>query len=113
MKPSDEMIAALEKCGVEVSVDEDMMRITYYTKHGGEEDEEIPASEFGDANIAGWLRSAYDNYDVSYETYIWLDDTGHGSNGAPHEMKDVLSDKKEWENKLSELADAADSVAFG
>lgn len=113
MKPSNEMISALERCGVEVSVSEDMLTITYHTAHGGEENEEIPSSQFGDRNIAIWLRYTYDFYDVSYETYIWLDDTGHGKNGAPSEMEDVLADKKEWERKLSELADAAERVACG
>ena len=41
------------------------------------------------------LYTWFDNYDVSYETYIWLDDSGHGSNGAPYDMKDVYEDM-EW-----------------
>ena len=38
------------------------------------------------------IREVHDNYDVSEEAYLWLDNTGHGKNGAPYEMKDVLAD---------------------
>lgn len=45
----------------------------------------------------------YESYDVSYETYIWLDENGHGKNGAPYEMKGVLEDTMWVENELAEL----------
>lgn len=35
------------------------------------------------------------NFNVSSETYRWLDETGHGKNGAPHNMMDVYKDF-EW-----------------
>lgn len=41
------------------------------------------------------LKSYIDNFDVSYETYIWLDKFGHGTNGSPYEMEDVLNNTKE------------------
>lgn len=46
----------------------------------------------------------YESYDVSTETYIWLDEDGHGKNGAPYEMEKVLIDTQWVENELSELA---------
>lgn len=36
-----------------------------------------------------------ESYDISYETYIWLDNFGHGKDGAPYDMKDVYEDM-EW-----------------
>lgn len=45
----------------------------------------------------------YSDFDVSYETYIWLDDTGHGTNGAPYDMKDVYEDMQDCENMILEL----------
>ncbi len=47
-----------------------------------------------------------DGYDVSYETYIWLDKTGHGTNGAPYDMKDVYEDMEWFLEKATELRDA-------
>lgn len=45
----------------------------------------------------------YDSFDVSQETYLWLDNTGHGVNGAPYEMEDVLNDMKDCEQMILDL----------
>lgn len=45
----------------------------------------------------------YDNFDVSYETYLWLDSDGHGSNGAPYDMKDVYEDMAWCQNKIYDI----------
>lgn len=49
-------------------------------------------------------------YDVSYETYLWLDDEGHGSNGAPYDMKDVYEDMEWWKDSLENLANTLESL---
>lgn len=49
------------------------------------------------------IYAAYENYDVSTETYLWLDQSGHGTNGAPHDMKDVLADMESCEAMILEL----------
>ena len=49
------------------------------------------------------IYSVYEGYDVSYETYIWLDNTGHGRNGAPYELRDVLEDMEACEEMLLSL----------
>lgn len=41
------------------------------------------------------LADFIDGFDVSYETYLWLDEWGHGKNGAPYDMKDIYEDN-EW-----------------
>lgn len=45
----------------------------------------------------------YNDYDVSEATYIWLDETGHGKNGAPYDMKDVYKDMQECEGFILDL----------
>lgn len=42
-----------------------------------------------------FLRDTCDNWDTSEQTYAWLDNFGHGTNGAPYDMKDVYEDM-EW-----------------
>ena len=49
------------------------------------------------------IYQAYENYDVSEETYLWLDNTGHGKNGAPYELEAVLEDMKWCKNAILEL----------
>ncbi len=45
----------------------------------------------------------HSTYDVSYETYLWLDDTGHGRSGAPYEMREVLDDMQACKDMIKEL----------
>ena len=49
------------------------------------------------------LQDYVNDYDISYEAYIWLDDTGHGKNGAPYEMIDVYKDMEECLEMTKEL----------
>jgi len=44
-------------------------------------------------------------YDPSYEAHLWLDDTGHGKNGAPHNMVDVYNDMVACEGIIDEFID--------
>ena len=52
-----------------------------------ENDEDILYDNVEDAIYTYW-----EDFDVCYETYIWLDETGHGRNGAPYDMKDLYED---------------------
>lgn len=45
----------------------------------------------------------YQNFDVSYETYLRLDNTGHGKDNAPYEMEDVLEDMKACEQYIDDI----------
>ncbi|MBD5195084.1 MAG: hypothetical protein HDS87_05120 [Bacteroidales bacterium] len=52
------------------------------------------------------LEDFYEDYDVDYETYIWLDEFGHGKNGAPYRLRDVLDDMEATEKMIEELLDS-------
>ena len=99
-KSLNQFIRTAEKLGVHVNSFDSYIEIQYYTKHGGEEIIEVDKNE----NLAQYLADYDESYDPSEETYIWLDETGHGKNGAPHDMRDILADKEEWEGKIEELA---------
>lgn len=34
------------------------------------------------------------DYDVDYESYLWIDGDGHGKNGAPYHIKDIVADQE-------------------
>lgn len=55
--------------------------------------------------FANNIFECYNEFDVSEATYLWLDDTGHGKNGAPHDMKDVYKDMEECKEFVYELYD--------
>lgn len=59
-----------------------------------------------DANdLQNRLTDLHENYDVSYNTYIWLDDFGCGKNGAPEDMRDLYNDMEWVKNLHKEIAD--------
>ena len=48
----------------------------------------------------------YFNFDVSYETYSWLDEKDHGKNGAPYDMSDVYDYIQMYDRKVKMLRDS-------
>lgn len=49
---------------------------------------------------------SYDDFDISSEAYLWLDSEGHGTNGAPWDMRDVYDDFESSMNNILALHDA-------
>lgn len=49
------------------------------------------------------LSKYWAGFDVSQETYYWLDKTGHGKNGAPYEMKDIIRDFERFHEAIYDL----------
>ena len=56
------------------------------------------------------LNSRYTDFDCSEETYLWLDNTGHGTNGAPYDMKDLYEDMEACQEMIMELYRAFESA---
>lgn len=54
-------------------------------------------------NVADAIADYWECFDVSYETYIWLDENGHGKNGAPYDMSDVYKDTESCEKMIGDL----------
>ena len=63
-----------------------------------EDDEDIFYDNVEDAIYKYW-----EDFDVCYETYTWLDETGHGRNGAPNDMMDVYKDMQACEDMIHDL----------
>lgn len=55
------------------------------------------------ADFTNEILQYYNGYDPSEEAYLWIDDTGHGKNGAPYEMIDVYNDMVECKDFIYEL----------
>lgn len=70
-----------------------------------EDDEDI----FYD-NVADAIYTYFEDFDVCYETYIWLDETGHGKNGAPRNMADLYEDTKSCETMILDLWHALEGI---
>ena len=55
------------------------------------------------SSLAHDIFEYYDDFDISSEAYLWLDDEGHGINGAPYDMTDVYEDMKACKDMVEEL----------
>lgn len=62
------------------------------------------------ANLIGNIEDYYNSFDADEEAYLWLDSNGHGKNGAPYHMRDVLDDMEAVEDMIGELLDAIRDV---
>ena len=54
-------------------------------------------------NVAEAIDKYWEGFDVCYETYIWLDETGHGRNGAPYDMKELYEDMQACADMIHDL----------
>ena len=54
-------------------------------------------------DYASEILAYYNDYDPSEEASLWLDDSGHGKNGAPYRMIDVYNDMVECQGFIYEL----------
>lgn len=52
------------------------------------------------------------NYDPEEETMLWIDDTGHGKNGAPCHLKDVLEDMESCESMSEDFIIKFQDILF-
>lgn len=53
------------------------------------------------ASVVNALREVHDNFDIDYETYIWIGEDGHGKNSAPYHISDILETMKDVKNDLN------------
>lgn len=61
------------------------------------------------------VRSVYDyweGYDPDYEATLWIGPDGHGHNGAPYRITDIVNDMEEVESRLEELYNALNQLDF-
>ena len=54
-------------------------------------------------NVKHAIYKFLEEYDVSKEAYAWLDNTGHGKYGAPHDMKGVYEDMENCKAMIYDL----------
>lgn len=98
----DKVIELAESLDWNVTVDGNDVDFQYYTNYGQDCHMNITLAEDFD-KFTDEIYSYYENYDVSEETALWIDESGHGKNGAPYDIEDILNDMKEFESAIYEL----------
>lgn len=52
------------------------------------------------------LEQYFEGFDPDYEAYLWIGSDGHGKNGAPYHIKDIVSYMEETEMQIHDLLKA-------
>ena len=48
--------------------------------------------------------------DVDYEASLWIGSDGHGKNGAPYHIKDIVQEMEDYAEALEELAETLEAA---
>lgn len=56
------------------------------------------------------VKNQYESYDPDEEASLWIGPDGHGTNGAPYHIREILDDMEELEKAYEELAIAFDRL---
>ena len=62
--------------------------------------------ELEDDDMEAFIDNIHENFDVDEEAYIWIDSDGHGKNGAPYHIADIVKDMEEAEVMMADLYEA-------
>lgn len=49
------------------------------------------------------VETYYEGFDPDYEAYLWIGTDGHGKNGAPYRIKDIVNDMEQVETMIETL----------
>ena len=107
-KIQDMVISVAEKEGWAVTIEEqNELRITFnfakFTPQG--QDFSFSTNTFdNDPDVL--LENIFDyyqDYDPDYEAYLWIGEDGHGHNGAPYHIADIVADMNAAEDMVYQL----------
>lgn len=107
-KIQDMVISVAEKEGWAVTIKEqNELRVTFnfakFTPKG--QDFSFSADTFDNDHdvLLENIFEYYQDYDPDYEAYLWIGPNGHGQNGAPYHIADIVEDMKAAEDMVYQL----------
>lgn len=95
-------IKIAESLGWSVTKDRHDIELQFYTDYGQDFSFSVNRNE----DYVKQVYDYYNSFDPDEEALLWVDDSGHGKNGAPYRLTDIITDMEEVENKLGKLYDA-------
>lgn len=106
-----EVTAVAQEKGWSVNVNSDNpsdihFEFQRYTKYGQDFNFNIGMQDEDANTLIANLKKYYEGFDPDYEAYLWIGDDGHGKNGAPYHIKDIVSDMEDAEEQIYELLKA-------
>lgn len=106
MKTIEQITQIAESLGWKIEVDESDITFSRHTTAG----QDFSFSVNKNKNITDEVLDYYEGYDPSEEAILWCDNSGHGKNGAPHHLKDIIADMEEAKAMVKSLQEAIDTT---
>lgn len=95
-------IQIAERLGWSVTKDRYDIELQFYTDYGQDFSFSVNRNE----DYVKQVYDYYNSFDPDEEALLWVDDSGHGKNGAPYRLRDIITDMEEVEKELEKLYDA-------
>lgn len=54
-------------------------------------------------DVTNALYEYWESYDPDYEASLWIGEDGHGKNGAPYHISEIIDDMKNAQNMIEDL----------
>lgn len=106
----DRIIEIAESQGFSVSgeINENKVEFTFsqYTDFGQDFSFEATMKDYDIYTLIEEVNDYYEGYDPDKETMLWVGPDGHGKNGAPYSLTDIVKDMEQCEQMVKNLLDA-------
>lgn len=83
-----------------------------YTKAGQDFNFYAEMKDGDPGNLIKSVREYYTGFDPEEEAYIWIGDDGHGKNGAPYHICDIVADMEDADGMVLDLLAALEETDF-
>jgi hypothetical protein len=104
VKTIEELLAKIEELGWATSIDEKgYVNISVYSPEGQDVQFVINSENNAEKLITELLETA-NNYDPDEEASYWIGSDGHGKNGAPYRLIDLIKDMEWVDEEINKLA---------
>lgn len=107
--------AIIEENGWDVSIEENnsgklLVELSKYTPAGNDFNFCVEMKKEHPESLTENILEYYENFDPDYEASLWIGADGHGKNGAPYHIKDIVVDMEMAERMIYELYETLLSV---
>lgn len=106
----DRIIEIAESQGFSVRAEtkENEVEFTFsqYTDFGQDFSFEVTMEDYDIYTLIEVVDNYYETYDPDEEAMLWVGSDGHGKNGAPYRLTDVVKDMEQCEQMVKDLLDA-------
>ena len=107
-KDINKITEVAESLGWSVRIDKKDCLFSKFSPAGQDFNIEFGAKDLDE--VIEKIKERCDNFDCSEEAYVWLDDAGHGANGAPYDMRDLYEDMEACLEMMEELSEAMEEI---